>query len=36
MDLKEVRHEDVDWIKLVNDRVQWQILVNTVMNFWVP
>jgi hypothetical protein len=24
----------MDWIQLVQDRVQWQDLVNTVMNLW--
>jgi hypothetical protein len=33
--LKEVC-EDVDWIHLAQDRIQWRVLVNTVMNFWVP
>jgi hypothetical protein len=25
----------VEWIKLAEDRDQWQALVNTVMNLWV-
>jgi len=28
--------EDVEWIYLAQDRVQWWSLVNTVMNFRVP
>jgi hypothetical protein len=24
------------WIWLAQDRVQWQVFVNTVMNLWVP
>jgi hypothetical protein len=24
--------EIIDWIKLISDMVQWQILLNTVMN----
>jgi hypothetical protein len=28
--------EDVDWIKLAQDRVQWRTLVNTIMNLRVP
>jgi hypothetical protein len=36
MDLKETGCENVEWIKLAQDRVQWQSFVNTVMNFWVP
>jgi hypothetical protein len=26
----------VEWIDLDQDRVQWQTLVNKVMNLWVP
>jgi hypothetical protein len=26
--------EDVNWIHMVQDRDQWQALVNMVMNFW--
>jgi hypothetical protein len=32
MELKEIRYEDVDWIHLAKDGVQWRALVNTVMN----
>jgi hypothetical protein len=28
--------EGVHWIKMVQKTVQWQVLVNTVMNFQVP
>jgi len=28
--------EDVNWIHLAEDRVQWRILVNTVMKVRVP
>jgi len=31
----EIRHEDVDSIHLAQDRVQWQALVNMVMNIWI-
>jgi hypothetical protein len=34
--IKEVRYEDVDWIHLVQDKVQWWALMNMVMNLWVP
>jgi hypothetical protein len=26
----------MDWIDLDEDRDRWLVLVNTVMNFWVP
>jgi hypothetical protein len=29
MDLREIGWENVDWIHLVQDRNQWQALVNT-------
>ena len=32
---KELGHEDMDWINLAQDRVQWLAIVNTVMNPWV-
>jgi hypothetical protein len=28
--------EVVDWIHLVHERDEWWVLVNTIMNFWVP
>jgi predicted RNA-binding protein len=34
--LKEVSCEDVEWIHIVQDRVQCWDLVNTVMNLQVP
>jgi hypothetical protein len=33
MDLWEIRWEGVDWIHLAQDRVQWRVLLKTVMNF---
>jgi hypothetical protein len=33
MDLKEIEYEEVDWIQLARDTVQWLILVNT--NFYL-
>jgi len=36
MDLREICWEGVEWIHLDQDRYQWQTLVNTVMNLWVP
>jgi len=35
LDLGEIGWEDVDWIHLDQDRDQWQILVNVVMNLKV-
>jgi hypothetical protein len=26
----------VDWIGLAQDRYKWRVLVDTVMNHWVP
>jgi hypothetical protein len=33
MDLKETVWEGEDWMHLAQDRDQWRVLVNTVMNF---
>jgi hypothetical protein len=35
MDLREIRCDDMVWIRLTQDRDQWQAVVNTVMNFRV-
>jgi hypothetical protein len=35
MDLMEVGPEVVDWIHLAQERGEWQVLVNTAMNFRV-
>jgi hypothetical protein len=35
MDLEETGYESVDWIRLADDRVQFRVLVNTIMNFRV-
>jgi hypothetical protein len=32
MDLKETGHDDVDWIHLAEERIQWWAFVNMVMN----
>jgi len=32
MHLKEIGWEGVDWIHLAQDRDQWLVLVNTVIN----
>jgi hypothetical protein len=36
MDLLEIGVSVVDWIGLAQDRYRWGVLVNLVMNFWVP
>jgi hypothetical protein len=35
MDLGETECDGVDWIDLAQDRDQWRVLVNTVMNLQV-
>jgi hypothetical protein len=36
MDLQEVGCGVVDWIGLAQDREKWRVIVNAVMNLWVP
>jgi hypothetical protein len=36
MDLGEIGWDGMDWIELAQDRHQWKVLVDTVMNFRVP
>jgi hypothetical protein len=36
MDLGEVGWDDVDWIGVAQDRKRWRVLVNSVLNLWVP
>ena len=36
MDVKEMGCEGMDWIELAQDRDRWWVLVNVVMNLWVP
>jgi hypothetical protein len=36
MDLREIGCDGMDWIDLAQDRDQWRVLVNTVMNLRVP
>jgi hypothetical protein len=35
MDLREIGIYGKNWIRLAQDTVQWQVLVNTVMNLQV-
>jgi hypothetical protein len=34
--LTQTEWEDVDWINLDQDMGMWEILVNMVLNIWVP
>jgi hypothetical protein len=36
MKLGEIRWGGMDWINLAEGRHQWRVLVNTIMNLWVP
>jgi hypothetical protein len=36
MDLREIGCGGMDWIDLAQDRDQWRVLLNTVMNLQVP
>jgi hypothetical protein len=36
LDLREIGIDEANWIRLVQDRVQWRALVKTVMNLRVP
>jgi hypothetical protein len=36
VDLREIGRDVLDWIELAQDRDQWRVLVNTVMNLRVP
>jgi hypothetical protein len=35
-DLREIECDVVDWIDMAQDRDQWRVLVNTVLNLRVP
>jgi hypothetical protein len=32
MDVKEIRHEDEEWIQLAKNKDHWSVFVNTVIN----
>jgi hypothetical protein len=36
MDLRETGWRGMDWVDLAQDRDQWMVLVNMVMNLRVP
>jgi hypothetical protein len=36
MDLQEVECRGIEWIELDQDRDRWWVLLNAVMNLWVP
>jgi hypothetical protein len=36
MDLREIGIERANWIQLAQDKVQWRVVVNTVMYLRVP
>jgi hypothetical protein len=36
MDLRKKGFDEANWIRLAQDRVQWQAFVSTVMNLPVP
>jgi hypothetical protein len=36
IDLRVIGWDGVDWIDLAQNRDRWWVLVNTVMNLWVP
>jgi hypothetical protein len=36
LELTEIGWDSVDWIEMAEDRDQWRVLVNTVLNLRVP
>jgi hypothetical protein len=36
LDLRKIRTDGANWIRLAQDRVQWRAFVNMVMNLRVP
>jgi hypothetical protein len=36
MDIREIEWDDMGWIDMAQDRDQWRVLVNMVLNLRVP
>jgi hypothetical protein len=36
MNLREIGWDGADWIDMAQDRKKWRVLLNTVLNLWVP
>jgi hypothetical protein len=36
MDLREIGWGGMDWIDLARNGDQWRVVVNTILNLWVP
>jgi hypothetical protein len=36
LDLREIGIDGANWIRLAQDKAQWRVLVNTVVNLRVP
>jgi hypothetical protein len=36
MNLRELGWDGMDWTDLAQDKDQWKVLMDTVMNLWVP
>jgi hypothetical protein len=35
LDLREIRIDGANWIRLAQDRIHWRVFMITVMSFWV-
>jgi hypothetical protein len=36
LDLREIEIDEANWIQLAQDKVQWQVFVDTMLNLRVP
>jgi hypothetical protein len=36
MDVRKIRWGGMDWINLAQDRDEWRVLMNTIVDLWVP